>query len=105
VLKFSLPEIAGQSHIPENIVWNKIARKYKTRFVNEPLRIYFTGSDQLTKSASLKKNALGLAYANQNVLNTELDYFQFAPIKFLHSAINYSRFSFHTGTSIIDQFK
>ena len=36
------------SHVPESIVWNRIARRYRTRFVNDPLRIYHIESDSIT---------------------------------------------------------
>ena len=35
------PEDLRQTYVPEDIIWNKIARKYKTRFINEQLRIYW----------------------------------------------------------------
>ncbi|MEM9510616.1 MAG: glycosyltransferase family A protein [Cyanobacteria bacterium P01_E01_bin.35] len=109
LLKYPFPEITDHhgrriTHIPENIVWKSISRKYKTRFVNEPLRTYFSGSDQITKSP-LGKNAFGCALENNTILNTDLDYFWFAPKKFLYSAIHYSRFSFHIGRSLKEQIE
>lgn len=59
--QFPFPEISGYKFIPEGIVWSRIARKYKTRFINEPLRIYFEGLDQLTKSGLTEICALVLA--------------------------------------------
>ena len=39
LLKFPFPEpIQRMSHIPESIVWTKIGKEYKTRFINERLR-------------------------------------------------------------------
>ena len=105
LLKFPFPEISGQKFISENVVWNAISRQYKARFINEPLRIYFGGSDQLTKSGSPKENALGHALWHKTVLNTELDYIRFSPISFLRSSVHYIRFSFHNSTSVSKQIK
>lgn len=38
--EFPFPEIAGERFVPEGLVWNRIGRRYKLRFVNDPLRIY-----------------------------------------------------------------
>lgn len=106
VLKeFSFPENIIGTHIPESIVWNKIARKYKTRFVNEILRIYWIESGSLMRGGNPASNAIGGQMYNLTVLNEEIDWLRFAPLNFLHSAFNYIRFSFHQGTSIINQFK
>lgn len=102
--QFPFPKISDQRVVPENVVWYQIARKYKMRLVNEPLRIYFEGADQLTKTGSAKIHALGLAFYHKEVLNTNLDYFRFAPIEFLRSAVHYSRFSFHLQTNLFNQF-
>lgn len=37
---FPFPVIPKERFVAEALVWNRIARKYKIRFVNEPLRIY-----------------------------------------------------------------
>lgn len=103
--EFPFPEIQNQKIVPENVVWFRIARKYRTRFVNECLRIYYNGLDQVTKSGLPDQNALGNVVCHREVLNTQLDYFHFAPIMFLRSAVHYSRFSFHVQLSLYNQFK
>lgn len=104
VLKeFPFPEIDGQRFIPEDLIWFSIAQKYKTKFINEPLRIYFTGMNQLTKTGSPKTSAKGLILFHQNVLSKQFNYFKFAPFKFIYSSISYARFSFHVRNSIVNQ--
>lgn len=83
------------SHVPESIVWDRIARKYKTRFVNDPLRIYHTESDHITAAANLRRNAYSFMLGNQIRLNEHIDYLRHAPIAFLKSAANYVRCSLH----------
>ncbi len=42
--EFLLPEIEGYTGLmPNSIAWNAIARKYKTRYVNEVLKTYYRG--------------------------------------------------------------
>jgi hypothetical protein len=106
--EFPFPEISGCNYVPENIVWSTIARKYKTRFVNEPLRTYWDGEDQVTNKQkplrSLSRGSRAHALLHQEVLNKELDYFTMAPVHFLKSAIHFSRFSFHANRNILTQF-
>ena len=105
--QFPFPEVAGVKFISEGIVWSRIARKYKTRFVNEALRIYYSGNDQLTKSVKKipAKHSLGATIGYLITLNESIDWFYSDPLIFLKCAIQYSRFSFHAKTSLIKQFK
>src|SRR5688572_19278005 len=42
VLKqFPFPMLEGERYMPFRVVWGAIARRYKTRYVNEALRIYY----------------------------------------------------------------
>ena len=84
------------SHVPESIVWNRIARRYRTRFVNDPLRIYHTESDSITAApAAAGRNAYSYALGNRIKLNEDIDYLRHAPAAFLRAAANYVRFSLH----------
>jgi glycosyltransferase involved in cell wall biosynthesis len=112
--KFPLQEISGEICVPELPTWLEIAKKYKARFINECLRTYDTsGLDKITKSDIFfgiryrvpKKSCLGHLILNQYVLNTIINYFQYAPENFLISSIHYIRFSFHCKISIITQVK
>lgn len=93
--RFPFPEISGEKYMISSMVWNRISLSYKTRFVNEKLRIYYQGmTDSITKS-SVKlraKNPKGarLYYQEYTKLNISLKW----KVKNL---INYVRFSFHAG--------
>lgn len=85
-------------HVPENIVWHAIARRYKTRYVNEALRIYHTGhTDRLTTTRSIKANAIGHYKWMEQILEQEIEYFHYAPLWFLKVARNWTRFGRHAG--------
>ena len=106
VLKqFPFPEIRGIKFISESTVWSKIARHYKTRFVNEALRIYF-----IDDSGSLSRNKkilhpIGHMLRCQAIINDEFDYFQYAPLEFIKTFINYGRLSVHSKKPFRDSIK
>ena len=81
------------SHVPEHIVWMRIAREYKTRFINDPLRIYFTDTSSITRPDSLRSTAYAVMLGHQARLNEHLDYFFLSPEEFLRSAAYYIRLS------------
>lgn len=102
---FPFSEAITQTCIPESLVWNKIAKKYKTRYVNEALRIYWIEELSLASGGNPSRNSIGRRIAHLTVLNEEIDWLPVAPIKFFRSAINYSRNCFHLGITMNDQFK
>lgn len=104
--RFPFPDPA-LGHVPEGLVWRAIAREFKTRFVNEALRIYWIAEDsqteQLTRTDSYAKAAPGDLLWCQSVLNEDLDWFRSAPLTFLREAAYLSRFSFHAGQTLRQQ--
>jgi glycosyltransferase involved in cell wall biosynthesis len=103
--RYPFPDVEGARYVPEGVVWNAIAKSYKTRFVNEVLRIYFIqnafSSDQITHSLSdPSRNAAGGVFYYELRLNEEIMWFRFAPWDFFRSAVNYVRFSLHSGMGI-----
>ena len=94
--------------VPEGIVWETIAHHFKTRFVNEPLRIYFTKGTQGAPRLSLrdpKGHAVGQVLYRQQVLNNNLKWFFYAPWEFFWTALQYTRFLLFTEESLIKQLK
>jgi glycosyltransferase involved in cell wall biosynthesis len=96
VLKmFPFPEIPGEKFITEGIVWNRLSRQYKTRYVNEKLRIYYEDTNISLSHSSIEcrvKNPQGTItyYKEYSELNIPL-------IWKARGLINYIRFSFHAG--------
>lgn len=94
VLKeFPFPEISGETFITEGIIWNRISLKYKTRFVNEKLRIYYEDMVDSLTASSVKVRA-------KNPKGARLYYKEYMklPISIkwkMRNFINYIRFSFH----------
>ena len=95
LIQFPFPTDLRRTCLPESVVWNAIARHYKTRFINEVLRVYWIEGDSLIHGQPVWKNAQGAVVKHQRILNTELDWFKWAPSAFFRSAIHYVRFSAH----------
>jgi hypothetical protein len=88
---YPFPEVARGEYLPEGIVWLDVAKRFKTRAVNEVFRIYYmddaeTGAS-ISKRASLKSHALGRWYFYIWFLNNDLGYFFNSPIPFIKAAI------------------
>ena len=104
--QYPFPEIEGERFVTEDIVWRSIARRYKTRYVNEALRIYFdSDADQagrLTKVAA-GNQAKGRTMYCASVLNNDLAWFTTVPTEFLRIGGNYTRYAYHAGKGIAQQ--
>jgi hypothetical protein len=102
------PSFEGERFMPEDVVWSAIGRRYKTRFVNEVLRVYWTRPS--TEAAqdgrrSAVASARGYAFWHQTIINDEAAWFRYAPARFLRSAAHYARFSFHSRRGLGEQWK
>ena len=94
---YPFPELPGEKFIAEGIIWMRISLSYKTRFINERLRIFDLRSDGLSASSVRLRmqNAGGARLCYQEFLHPEL------PLASrVRDAVNYCRFSFHSGTSL-----
>jgi len=93
VLKeFPFKEFDGEKFIAESSVWFAISKKYKTRYINKPLRIYAINNDSLSADtvALRVKNPKGVLFTYVQEFNLPI------PLKFrIKSMINCIRFSFY----------
>ena len=102
MLEFPFPEFEGEKFIPESIVWNRIARKYKTRFFNVVLRICRPRQDGLS--------AAGIRLIIENPHGKALFFNEYmamptTPFIKLKAGINYVRCSLHTGQGLSSLIK
>jgi glycosyltransferase involved in cell wall biosynthesis len=94
--EFPFPEDTSVKMIPENIVWDAIARRYKIRCINDMLRIFFQDSgNQLTKGDPRRKASHRHYFLK--FVNRDCDYFWFNPAEFFRWAALYGRYSLHAG--------
>jgi glycosyltransferase involved in cell wall biosynthesis len=86
-----------EGHVPEDVVWSAIATRYRTRFVNETLRVYHAEEDSITRGGRRRPdaNADGHALWAREVLCREWRWLPFAPQWFLRMGANYTRFHLH----------
>lgn len=95
VLKdFPYPEFDGERFVPDALVWNRIAKKYRMRFINDPLRIYRRGPNGLM--ADLLRVRLRSPRGAQ-LYYAELSRSALPPMDRLRALVNYLRFSLHAG--------
>jgi glycosyltransferase involved in cell wall biosynthesis len=92
--RFPFPQDV-RGHVPEGVVWSAIASRYKTRFVNDVLRIYQTEADSITQATNAGQHADGHALWAREVLCNEWSWFRYNPKWFLKIAANYTRFHLH----------
>ena len=107
VLKqFPFPVVPNAKFISESIVWFALSRRFKTRFVNEALRIYHIDDGATDHLTILTPSAMyGRAFLHKYVLEELADWLWRTPWKIFRSAINFSRYSFGMGRSVVSQLK
>ena len=104
--QFPFPSVPNAKFISESVVWFALSRKYKTRFVNEALRIYHVDDGAQDHLSTLTPGVLsGRAYLHRYVLNELTDWLYRTPRSLLRSAINFSRYSFGLGIGPSSQIK
>ena len=108
VLKqFPFPRVAETKIISENVVWFALSRKFKTRFVNEVLRTYYTddgASDHLSTHAPEARYARD-AVSYKYMLDELMDWLLRYPKDLVFSSIGFSRCSFGLGKSPLTQLR
>lgn len=92
--KFPFPENVN-GHVPESVVWSLIASQYKTRFVNDILRVYRAEDDSLSIQDTPSLSADGLALWTRETLVNEWRWFHHNPKWFFKTAANYTRFHWY----------
>ncbi len=106
---YPFPENIKNTTVPEGLVWTQIAQRYKTRFVNDFLRIYFVENNHeslIHFSGSIQsRNFNGSILYYRQVLNTHLPYFFNAPLTLSAACAHYIRFSFKEKIPFIEQIK
>ncbi len=102
--EFSFPEIEGLRYVPEATVWARMARAYKTLYINEMLRVYWQDQPSLMHGSSAAANAKEGRFGLLAVLTEQIDWFIYDPTYFIRCAIHYARFSFHSNLGLWSQF-
>jgi glycosyltransferase involved in cell wall biosynthesis len=102
-----IPLVEGYTgYMPESIVWSAIARQYRTRYVNERLRIYYQDqASSLSRPSHPRVNAVGGFLDAEARLNGDIRWLRAAPLEFYRRAVKYAWAGFHTGRSPAEQWR
>jgi glycosyltransferase involved in cell wall biosynthesis len=104
--QFPFPTDVPGNFIPESYIWVQVSRHFKTRHVNEILRIYWTDAPSLVHGVpDPKRNAAGHRLMFQMVLQHETRWFRHAPRRLLRAAAQFTRFASHSGLSLRQQWR
>lgn len=106
---YPFPEHIKNATVPEGLIWTQIAQHFKTRFVNDFLRLYFVEDNHESlinfRGSIQRRNFEGSILYYRQVLNTHIFYFRYAPLSIAAAAAHYSRFSFKEKKPFIQQFR
>lgn len=98
------PDYVG--YMPESLIWRKIAMHYRTRYVNESLRVYYLNvANRQSTGATPWSNAYGTVLDAADALELDLKWLWVAPVRLAYQAMKYARVSFHLGRSPAEQFR
>lgn len=94
--QFPYPQFGQEKALPESLLWHRIALRYKTRYVNEPLEIYYPAPDGWGKNSTRirARSPQGTRFYYREFVS--MDY----PIplgRLLREYANYVRYSLHAG--------
>lgn len=92
--KYPFPVGIVQQLFPEGIIWRRMTDKYKLRFINDELRIYYVqeAGALTTQKRSPARRALPNCLESSSVLNEDLRFFKYAPAYFFKMALVYHSF-------------
>ena len=93
------PEPAGARYVSESYVWRAIdASGYKTRFVNEVLRIYWIDDNDTANMSTLSLSVMqGRMVVHAQTLDDLGAWFRVNPRAFASAAVNLSRYGLQRG--------
>ena len=103
--QFPFDEDCRGYHQYESEIWFEIDKKYKARFVNDVVLIYYMDEPSLTRQPRHPmQNLRGVRRIILYTLNNDLEFFHHRPFRFLRHAWNFSRFSFHYKIGMLKQW-
>jgi len=101
VREFPLPRFENEKIAIDSLLWNRIALKYKTRYVNEALMIYYPTPNNMgaRRFISRARNPRGARQYYWELIGCG---YPFSPAALIKEYANYVRFSIHAGVPIRD---
>lgn len=96
--EFPFPEYENvrMRFFPESVIWDNMARRYQTKYIDVALRAYYTDQEDATTNKGANRCQenywLWLHY-----LNDVMDYFRYQPLLFIKSYVGLARDGIRTG--------
>lgn len=100
--EFPFPAVKGLRYFPESVVWDRIARKYETRYINKGLRIYYSDQGNATTNHKSVSRARENYYLWLHYLNEVYDYLKYDRMLLFKSAVGIVRDGLVSGRSMKD---
>lgn len=94
--RFPFPAAPARTYVGESLIWARIARQYKTRYVNEALRTYFHDPSGRIMTRPFRQQALSVPI-RLDYLRENADWLARRPTDLLKAATAFSRLAFHAG--------
>lgn len=102
--QFPYPKLP-KLYVPPSVVWWRIARQYRIRYVNEVLRLYDVPPQGGREWRSgVDKRAFGGFLLHQSLLNEHLRWCRYSPKPFLVAALSYIRYGFYLHKGLGEQW-
>ncbi len=101
--EFPYPIIPGERHVRDNLIFRRIAHRYKTRFVNLPLVVGRREADGITANIRRYRaqNPQGMRQAFLEEVTLHDAYA--SPAQLHRNHVRYVRFSLHSGVGLVRQ--
>lgn len=103
--EFPFPDVGkGLKFFPETIIWQQMARKYKTKYIDDALREYFRDQENAlthAKTPRFRENV----YLWEHRINNTMDYFWYNPCYFLKAFVGLARDHIVIGSAFQDVIK
>lgn len=101
--EFPFPLFPGEKHIRQSVIWNRIARKYQFRYINEIIQYIEYQPDGLSAGAFWRRIHSPKSYrlTYQELVNDYAEYYSAA--QNFKTMAKYVRFSLHCGVPLSRQ--
>jgi glycosyltransferase involved in cell wall biosynthesis len=107
--RYPFPQVAIGKYLPEGIVWLDMAKRFKTRAVNEVVRIYYIDETEPGVTVAIKRRLAAHAEGNWYyyiwLLNNDLEYFFSSPKPFIKAAVMLPVVAWLTGRKLAPTLK
>ena len=92
--KFPFPDIrrteaGGLRFFPETVIWDRLGRNYKVRYIDDCLRAYYRDQENATTSRKTRRSRENV-YLWEHLINEVLDYAKYKPKRFLKAFVGIS---------------